>query len=84
MNRILETNNIPHVLNGLIDCHHPRLAIATILNAQPGAFVVLLGVVCGSWTVVNRGTSKRHICHPLGREDLEYVQNANCMISRCF
>lgn len=61
-----------------------RLALCTILNAKPGAFAVLLGVVCSSWTVVNQGTSRRQICHPLGREDLQYVHRANVMISRHF
>ena len=45
---------------------HLRLALCTILNAEPGEFVVLLGVVCSSWVVVNAGTSRHSICHPLG------------------
>lgn len=61
-----------------------RLALCTILNAKPGAFVVLLGVVCSSWTVVNAGTSRRSVCHPLGSEDRDYVKAANIMISRFF
>ena len=61
-----------------------RLALCTVLNCTPGAFVVLLGVVCSSWTVVNAGTSKRAICHPLGSQDRDYVKAANVMISRFF
>lgn len=59
-----------------------RLAISTILNCKPGAFIVLLGVVCSSWTAVNRGTSRRHVTHPLGWQDYSYVQDANIMVSR--
>lgn len=60
----------------------PRLAIATILNCKPGSFVVLLGVVCSSWTAVNRGTSRRHVTHPLGTQEYTYVSQANVMVSR--
>lgn len=60
----------------------PRLAITTVLNAKHGQFTALLAIVCSSWTVLNMATSGRHVVHPLGREDLAYVKEANIMASR--
>lgn len=60
----------------------PRLAVVTLLNAKPDAFACLCAIVCSSWTVINMGTSGRHVVHPLGREDLEYVAAANVMTCR--
>lgn len=65
-------------------CDYLRLALATILNAKHGQAAILLAIVCSSWTVVNMGTSGRHICHPHGASDgrPEYVDQANIMASR--
>lgn len=62
--------------------NNPRLAVATILNCKHGQFTCLMAIVCSSWTVVNMGTSLRHVTHPLGREDLDYIAGANKMASR--
>ncbi len=66
---------------------HPcmlRLAVATVLNAKHDAFTCLMAIVCSSWTTINMGTSGRHISHPTGREELEYIAKANKMASRSF
>ena len=62
----------------------PRLALTTILNAKHGAFSMLAGIVCSSWTTINMATSGRTTCTPLGRENLAYVKAANTMASRSF
>ena len=59
-----------------------RLALATILNAKHGAFSILCGIVCSSWTTINMATSSRTPCTPLGNESHEYVRLANCMAAR--
>lgn len=61
-----------------------RLAVATILNAKHDQFTCLMAIVCSSWTTINMGTSGRHVAHPAGREELEYVANANKMAARSF
>lgn len=72
-----------------IDCphihNHLRLALASILNAKHGAAAILIAIVCSSWTIVNMGTSGRHISHPLGADEGRpaYVDAANMMTSRC-
>lgn len=72
--------NIPGLLgeNGL------RLALATILNGKVGALAILCGICCGSWCTINMGTSLHAVVHPLGRDDLAYVDSANRMASRSF
>ena len=61
-----------------------RLALTSILNAKHANAMVLMAVVCGSWTVINQGTSGRHVTHPMGREGLEYIKEANVMVCRQF
>ena len=63
---------------------HLRLALATLLNGKAGKLALLCGICCGSFTTINMGTSGRHVSHPLGREDLSYVDEANKMASRFF
>lgn len=57
----------------------------TLLNTKHGQASVLMAIVCSSWTVVNMGTSGRHVSHPLGRDEGRptYVDEANCMAARC-
>lgn len=64
-----------------------RLAVTTLLNVKPGQATILMAIVCSSWTVVNMGTSGRHVTHPLGigkqgGEAPNYVAEANIMASR--
>ena len=59
-----------------------RLCIAAILKSVAGGCVVLLGMKCSSWTVVNMGTSKRSPCCPAGDQTNVNVGNANCMAAR--
>lgn len=42
------------------------------MNLKPGG-VLWAGVVCSTWSVVNRGTSGRTKDDPLGREQLGYI-----------
>lgn len=42
------------------------------MNLKPGG-VLWAGVVCSTWSVVNRGTSGRTKDEPLGREQLGYI-----------
>lgn len=81
---ILYHNPVPDKENpmDILTASGMALALATILNCKPGAFVTLLGVVCSSWTAVNQGTSRRHITHPLGSQNYDYVHAANVMVSR--
>ena len=59
----------------------PRLAIATILNAQPDS-LVLLAMKCSSFCAVNRGTSGRSVICGLGNVAYKSVKEANFMMSR--
>ena len=59
-----------------------RLSIATILRAREGECVILLGMKCSSWTVVNQGTSRRAPCCPGGDTTKISVRMANCMAAR--
>ena len=61
---------------------HIRLCIATMLRARAGECVILLGMKCSSWTVVNQGTSKRAPCCPAGDTTKVSVRMANCMAAR--
>lgn len=53
-----------------------------VLQAKESEFFVLLATVCSSWVHINCGTSRRSQLFPEGREDLEYVRQANTMASR--
>lgn len=61
---------------------HIRLCIATMLRARAGECVILLGMKCSSWTVVNQGTSRRAPCCPSGDTTKASVKMANCMAAR--
>ena len=61
-----------------------RLCIATLLRAKRGECVVLLGMKCSSFTVVNMGTSLRAICCPCGDSTKPSVASANTMAARTF
>ena len=58
-----------------------RLVLWVIIQENPGAFN-LMGPVCSSWGVPNRGTSKRDFINWTGAQHLPYIADANCMISR--
>lgn len=60
----------------------PRLAILLILNGHYGALAAMLGVVCGTWSVVNRSTSMRDILVPLGQTCFLSVRRGNKMVGR--
>ena len=63
---------------------HVRLALTSILKAKHGQAMILLAMVCTSWTVVNQGTSGRSFADPCGRVHLEYIRTANRMACRWF
>lgn len=65
-----------------LNARMPRLCIASILRARAGESVILLGMKCSSWTVVNQGTSKRAPCCPAGDTTKISVRMANCMAAR--
>ena len=53
-----------------------------ILEGHFGLLVALMGVVCSSWSIVNRGTSCRDVLTPLGQVAYLSVRCANKMVSR--
>ena len=59
-----------------------RLAVHLILCAKEDSFVAMFGTVCSSWVHMNCFTSKRSILLPEGDWSLEYIENANRMVSR--
>ena len=52
------------------------------MNEVASAFN-LLGPVCSSWGLPNRGTSRRDFINWRGADHLPYIAEANVMISRC-
>lgn len=59
-----------------------RLAILMILGGRPGCLLALLGVVCSTWSVVNRATSMRDLLVPLGQLNFLSVRRGNKMVAR--
>ena len=53
-----------------------------ILGGHPGKLVAMLGVVCSSWTIVNRGTAKRDMLVPYGQNCYLSVRRGNKMVAR--
>lgn len=53
-----------------------------VLNGNPEGFVHWLGIKCSSWVSTSRGSTARSKANPLGREELDSVAGANCMVSR--
>ena len=60
----------------------PRLAILLILNGHYGALAAMLGVVCSTWSIVNRSTSMRDILVPLCQTCFLSVRRGNKMVGR--
>ena len=58
-----------------------RLTLWVVILENESAFN-LIGPVCASWGIPNRGTSKRDYICWRGAESLPYVAEANRMISR--
>lgn len=56
-------------------------AMSLLFDAKAGA-TVHFATVCSSWVIINRGTSRRSVANPLGRQELPYIQRANIMASR--
>lgn len=52
-----------------------------ILNVKRGGLMAA-GILCSSWSIVNRGTSGRTEQAPLGREHFPSVSRGNLMVSR--
>ena len=59
-----------------------RLCIATLLRARTRKCVVLLGMKCSSFTVVNMGTSMRSPCCPYGDTSKPSVYMSNMIGAR--
>jgi len=57
------------------------LALNSALRLRHHA-ICPLGPVCSSWVWVNRNSSGRSYLNPLGSAGVDYVENANCMVSR--
>lgn len=68
-------------LFGLINCKL-RLCIMTILRGKPNDLLVVMGILCSTWTIVNAGTSGRDVLCPMGRVEYESVSSANLMVAR--
>ena len=60
----------------------PRLAILLILKGHYGSLAAMLGVVCSTWSIVNRSTSMRDILIPLGQACYLSVRRGNKMVGR--
>lgn len=60
----------------------PRLAILMILEGDMGELVTLLGMVCSTWTIVNRATSMRDVLVPYGQACYLAIRKGNKMVSR--
>ena len=60
---------------------NPRLAIATMMNMAINC-VVVCGIVCKSFVCVSSGTHQRTPWRPLGRQDVQMVQQGNIFMSR--
>ena len=63
---------------------HPnlRLCVWAILSAKLDRFVVLIAMVCTSFSAVNRATNRRDILTPYGDASRDYVVLGNCMLER--
>ena len=59
-----------------------RLCVWAVLNMKPNASLLVMAVVCSSWSRINVGTSRRSILLPEGWQKLQYVTTANSMMSR--
>ncbi len=59
----------------------PRTALYMVLCLMPCG-LLLCGPDCSSWTLISRGTSWRTPMNPWGNMCLNWVRNANLMISR--
>lgn len=60
----------------------PRLCIALVLKGRTDELLVLLGMKCSSFSIVNLGTSRRAVCCPWGDWTKPSVRFANAMASR--
>ena len=58
------------------------LAIKYILKLADGAGLVHFGIKCGSFCGLNRGTSGRSACSPLGYTGLPSVAASNKLLER--
>ena len=61
--------------------NHVRLLIVAAMRARPGS-VFHFGLVCSSWVVISRFSSGRHKLCPMGNTSLQWVEDANTMVSR--
>ena len=59
-----------------------RLALATLLNARFGNFVVLIGLLCSSFVSINSGSHRRAPFDPLGDLERHHVVTGNQLCSR--
>ena len=59
-----------------------RLAIALILRCRFDLGMVVVAVVCSSWSIVNVATSQRDVLTPYGDTSLGSVRSGNKMVSR--
>ena len=59
-----------------------RLCVWAVLNMKPNASLLVMAVVCSSWSRINVGASRRSILLPEGWRKLQYVTTANSMMSR--
>ena len=55
--------------------------MACVLREAPNS-MNMLAPVCGSWSTINRGTSRRSPINPEGRSGLDHVWQGTMMISR--
>lgn len=59
------------------------MCLKTVLSQVTNAFN-LLAPVCGSWSVVSRGSTYRSFANPMGHQDYQAVSFGNRMVSRFF
>lgn len=67
-----------------VDTPHktPRLAVRAILSTDSAGFLIWLGVLCSTWSVVSRGSTLRTWLDPHGDLSRGCVVEGNIMVGR--
>ena len=60
----------------------PRLALAMVLQGKYSELIVIIAVVCSTWSIVNLNTSQRDLLTPYGNAEVRAVAEGNRMVSR--
>jgi hypothetical protein len=69
-------------LNAHLLGQHPRLACYCLLCGRPSGFLATYAVKCSSFSVMNRGTSRRSPCSAIGHTAYRSVAEGNALLER--